>query len=283
MEGNAMAEDANGPEDTWPDAALIIAAHGSSRNPDSSRPIRNQADELRGQDRFAQVLVGFLKEEPYLRDLLPTVQEKKVFIVPNMAFEGYNASQVLPAQMGLTGKTTNRIGPTGPQKIHLCEPVGTHPKIAATIAGWIGAVIRSHSLALADTCVLLIGHGSRRAEDTHRQSGILTNRLHQLGIATDIESAFLEEDPLVADWPQLTDAKNVIAMPYLIALGRHGAVDIPRLLGINPANRRLVSPGADAPVAGPFRVHGRQIWYCPPVGEGPLIADVIVERVREFA
>ena len=52
------------------DNALLIVAHGSTMNPDSSAPTLATATEIRRRKIFAHVESAFWKEEPSLRDTL---------------------------------------------------------------------------------------------------------------------------------------------------------------------------------------------------------------------
>ena len=51
-------------------SALLIVAHGSTVNPDSSAPTLAHAAEIRRRKIFADVGYAFWKEEPSLRDAL---------------------------------------------------------------------------------------------------------------------------------------------------------------------------------------------------------------------
>ena len=51
-------------------SALLIVAHGSTVNPDSSAPTLAHAAAIRRRKVFADVECAFWKEEPSLRDAL---------------------------------------------------------------------------------------------------------------------------------------------------------------------------------------------------------------------
>jgi hypothetical protein len=51
-------------------SALLVVAHGSTVNPDSSAPTLAHAAEIRRRKIFAKVECAFWKEEPSLRDAL---------------------------------------------------------------------------------------------------------------------------------------------------------------------------------------------------------------------
>ena len=65
-----------------------------------------------------------------------------------------------------------------------------------------------------------------------------------------IRAAFIEEAPLVSDWPQMTTAEHLIVLPYLIGGGLHAQEDIPIMLGISAGNYDK------APVTGALSAHG---------------------------
>src|SRR5881628_571782 len=91
--------------------ALLIVAHGSTVNPDSSAPTLAHAVEIRRRGVFADVHCAFWKEEPSLRDAIflfdPEVISE-VCVVPNFISEGYFTQTVVPRELGLNGRITRR-------------------------------------------------------------------------------------------------------------------------------------------------------------------------------
>ena len=261
------------PPAAWADAALVVVGHGSARNPRSSRATLDHVEEIRRRGLFAEVHAAFWKEKPFLDAVLDGVSAPRIFVVPNLACKGYITGEVIPQAMGLTGPLTERRG----QRIYLADPVGTHPLIAATIAERASALIAAGGLDASDTCVLLIGHGSAR----NRQSSIQTQAVADaLGLAVATRTAFLEHPPRIEDWRRDIDAGAVIAVPFMISNGLHGAEDIPALLGIEPAPGDLERMAADGTPAGPYAIGGRKLWYCRAVGSEPVVADIIVDQVK---
>ena len=109
------------------DTGLLIVAHGSTVNPDSSTPTLAHATEIRRRKIFADVECAFWKEEPSLRDatfLFDSESIREVYVVPNFISEGYFTQTVVPRELELNGRTTKR--PSG-QTWNYCEPVGNHP------------------------------------------------------------------------------------------------------------------------------------------------------------
>src|SRR5213082_2951309 len=105
------------------DCALLIVAHGSTVNPDSSAPTLAHAAEIRRRTIFADVACAFWKEEPSLRDalfLFDPESVREVYVVPNFISESYFTQTVVPRELELNGQITKR--PSG-QIWKYCEPV----------------------------------------------------------------------------------------------------------------------------------------------------------------
>src|ERR1051325_8939385 len=80
------------------DSGLLIVAHGSTVNPDSSAPTLAHAAEIRRREVFADVECAFWKEEPSLRDALFLFDPEsihEVYVVPNFISEGYFTRSVV--------------------------------------------------------------------------------------------------------------------------------------------------------------------------------------------
>src|SRR5262245_65124180 len=121
-------------------SALLIVAHGSTVNPDSSAPTLAHAMEIGRRKVFAQVECAFWKEEPSLRDALFLFDPKsirEVYVVPNFISEGYFTQTVIPRELELSGRITKR--PNG-QAWRYGEPVGNHPMMTELLLKRAGNV-----------------------------------------------------------------------------------------------------------------------------------------------
>src|SRR3712207_2242169 len=110
------ARSATQPHEAAPEAlsgaALLIVGHGSTVNADSSAPSLAHASEIRRRGIFAEVACCFWKEEPSMRDALLFFQEPslcEVYVVPNFISEGYFTQTVIPRELELSGRVTERI------------------------------------------------------------------------------------------------------------------------------------------------------------------------------
>src|SRR5438874_9545023 len=90
-------------------SALLIVAHGSTVNPDSSAPTLAHAANIRRRKIFADVQCAFWKEEPSLRDALVLFDvdlAREVYVVPNFISQGYFTQTVIPRELELRGRST---------------------------------------------------------------------------------------------------------------------------------------------------------------------------------
>lgn len=83
----------------YPSAALILAAHGTERDPRSSERIYALAEELRPKAIAQQrdLHIAFLDEAPLLETILPTITAPHGVIVPWFAADGAHAGEDIPA------------------------------------------------------------------------------------------------------------------------------------------------------------------------------------------
>jgi sirohydrochlorin cobaltochelatase len=266
-------------------SALLIVAHGSTVNPDSSAPTLAHAAEIRRRKIFADVECAFWKEEPSLRDALFSFDSesiREVYVVPNFISEGYFTQTVVPRELELNGPTTER---SNGQIWRYCEPVGNHPmmtelllKRASEIAPGVNA---------ADTSLLIVAHGTDLNENSAVAAKREAEKIRGLGKFAAVLNVYMEEAPLVSDWRKLTKTRNVVVVPFFISDGLHSYEDIPRLIGIVVAadverGRPGSAPPATAPGqifrGNPYSVDGRSLFYAPSIGTDPGFAEIIVEQ-----
>lgn len=250
--------------ENWRKAAVILVGHGSAKDADSSAPTHRMADLLRRKRLFAEVAVCFYKEAPFLHEALDKISAGEVFVVPNFAGEGYYTRSLIPREMGLTGRLTQR----GEKRIHYADPVGAHPGIATLLRRRADDIVAANDLDPQDVCLLLIGHGSSRPGGSGGTAERLAERLRGEGRYREVRTAFLEQEPLVADWQSQTRAPVVVALPLLIAQGLHGSRDLPPLFGLEPKS------------FGRGAVEGRHVWLSQGLGGDPAMIDIILDQVR---
>jgi sirohydrochlorin cobaltochelatase len=288
-------------------AALLIVAHGSTVNPDSSAPTAAHAANIRRRKIFGDVKCAFWKEEPSLRDaifLFDPELVREVYVVPNFISEGYFTQTVVPRELGLSGRRTRR---SDGQIWKYCEPVGNHPSMTDLL------LRRAQEIAPAipegETSLLIVAHGTELNENSAAAAKREAGKIRALGKYATVLNVYMEELPLVSDWRKLTKTPNVVIVPFFISDGLHSYEDIPRLLGISRGHPERseatskdpaeVSSGSitgsldfardDVEIAkrsvfrnNPYRVDNRSLFYAPSIGTDPGVADIIVELAVSF-
>jgi sirohydrochlorin cobaltochelatase len=265
--------------------ALLIVAHGSTVNPDSSAPTLADAAEIRRRKVFADVECAFWKEEPSLRDalfLFDPESIREVFVVPNFISEGYFTQTVVPRELELNGRITKR---SNGQIWKYCEPVGNHPLMTELL------LKRAHDVAPdavpAETSLLIVAHGTDLNENSAVAAKREAEKIRALSKYAAVLNVYMEEPPLVSNWRELTKTKDVVVVPFFISDGLHSYEDIPRLLGIAvAADVDCGQPGSASPATAhgdifghnPYTIDGRKLFYASSIGTDPGFADIILEQ-----
>jgi sirohydrochlorin cobaltochelatase len=283
--------------------ALLIVAHGSTVNPDSSAPTLAHAAEIRRRKIFADVQCAFWKEEPSLRDakfLFDPESIREVYAVPNFISEGYFTQTVVPRELELNGRKTKQLSG---QTWNYSEPVGNHPMMTELL------LKRARQIAPeavpAETSLLIVAHGTDLNENSAVAAKREAERIRALSKYATVLNVYMEEPPLVSDWRKLTKTENVIVVPFFISDGLHSYEDIPRLLGITSCHPERSKAKSKDPAelsfrfttgslgsarddrAGhsreifrhnPYIIDGRSLFYAPSIGTDPGFVDVILEQ-----
>src|SRR5438309_6692264 len=183
-------------------AALLIVAHGSTVNPDSSAPTLAHVAEIRRRKIFAEVECAFWKEEPSLRDaifLFDPESIRHICVVPNFVSEGYFTHTVVPRELELNGRITKR---SNGQAWKYCEPVGNHPLMTDLL------LRRAHDVAPdvdpAKTSLLIVAHGTDLNENSAAAAKREAEKIRARGKYAATLNVYMEEAPLVSDWKKLT-------------------------------------------------------------------------------
>ncbi|OHE78790.1 MAG: cobalamin biosynthesis protein CbiX [Verrucomicrobia bacterium RIFCSPHIGHO2_12_FULL_41_10] len=253
--------------------SLIIVGHGSTTNPDSSEPTHLHADRIRSMKIFDEVRCAFWKEEPSLREVLHGITSPEIIIVPNFISEGYFTQKVIPRELALEGKITQR----GQQTIYYCDPVGSHSSMTAVI------LKRAHETAPeidpAQTTLFIVGHGTQLNENSAKAAKDQVVKIAGMNFYGEVLSTYMEEAPLISDWHTMATKENVVVVPFFISDGLHSYQDIPLLLGIE----KEIGPAASQAEVfrrNPYHLHGKTLYYASAIGTEPMIAEVILEQAR---
>src|SRR6266702_2077306 len=179
-------------------SALLIVAHGSTVNPDSSTPTLARATQIRRRKIFAEVECTFWKEEPSLRDavfLFDPESIREVYVVPNFISEGYFTQTVVPRELELNGRITKR---SNGQIWKYFEPVGNHQLMTELL------LRRAQEIAPGvpqnEATLLIVAHGTDLNENSAVAAKREAEKIRSLGKFAAVLNVYMEEPPLVSDW-----------------------------------------------------------------------------------
>ena len=274
--------------DDFSTAALVVLGHGTVLNDQSAAPVRQHAGELRRRRLFAHVREAFWKQEPRIQTVLAEFAAAgcpRVFIVPLFISEGYFASEVIPRELGFAPPPARLQ--TAAAELHYCAPVGSHESMTAVILARAAEVVRQFPFPRvprpADITLCIAGHGTGRNPNSRRAIDRQVELIRARQIYAAVHAVFMEEDPRIAEVYSLAATRFIIVVPFFISDGLHAVEDIPVLLG-EPEKIVKDRHAAGQPTwRNPTEKQGKLVWYARSVGTEPLLADVILERVREAA
>lgn len=270
------------------DAALVLLGHGSTVNADSAAPTHQHADELRRRGDFAQVLTAFWKEHPAFCGVLRGVHVPRVFVVPLFISDGYFTEEVIPRELGLAARGQTafpRVQRRDGRVVHYCGPVGTHGRITDVILERAREVVGTGpgAPAPADCSLFIAGHGTGNNENSRRAIEDQVLLIRERGLYHDVHPIFMEEDPRIADAYTLGQTPNLVVVPFFISDGLHSYEDIPVLLGASAEEVQGRFRRGEPTWINPTELHGKRVWYSRSIGNAPMMADVVMDRVRESA
>ena len=235
--------------------ALVLAAHGSRRDPAANALIRRLAQAVRARRLFDEVAVGFHQGEPGFDTVLDELESDAATVVPVMTSAGHFSRRVLPAALARNHRHASL-------RLALAPALGTHPAMASLVARRIGALLREHRLVREATSVLLVGHGTRRHAASRDSTLRLSAALEARGVVGQVVAGFLDDDPGIAAGAAATRWNTVLVLPFLIGGGAHAFQDIPAALAAMAS--------------------GRRILIDRPIGESPDLVDLIVDLARRY-
>src|SRR5437879_9976174 len=127
-------------------------------------------------------------------------------------------------------------------------------------------------ISASDSALLIVGHGSTVNPDSSAPTLAHAAEIRRRNIFGDVQCAFWKEEPSLRDAIFLFDPdtiKNVCVVPNFISEGYFTQIVIPRELELNG---RITK-----------RANGQTWHYGEPVGNHPLMTELLVQRAREIA
>ena len=266
------------------DAVLVVLGHGTTLNDNSAAPVVQHAAELRRRNLFGEVREGFWKQEPQIKQVLASIHAPRVFIAPLFISEGYFGGEVIPRDLGFEGNPRLKNPDT---TLYYCKPVGTHESMTRVLIARAADIVKRFPFPRApkpqDITLFIAGHGTDRSDHSRKAIERQVELSRAQGIYADVRAVFMDEDPRITGCQATANTRHVVVVPFFISDGLHVVEDIPVLLG-EPERFVKERHAAGQPTwRNPTEKHGKLTWYSQAVGSEPLMADVILERVREAA
>jgi uroporphyrin-III C-methyltransferase len=222
--------------------ALVLAAHGSRREPEANALVRRLAESLRGRRVFDEVAVAFHQGEPGFDSVLDEVGADEITVVPLLTSAGHYNDVVLPE-----GLARNRRH--AEVRLRQTPPVGTHSGIAPLVARRVTELLRDSAVGREAVSLLVVGHGTPRHPESRASTLLLAETLRRRRVAGEVLAGFLDDDPTVEQALSKTRHRTVIVVPFLIGGGSHTLEDLPRLVA-SRAELRVVVDHAVGAYAG---------------------------------
>lgn len=260
-------------------AALVLAGHGSTENPDSSAPTFQHADAIRRRGLFREVACAFWKEEPSFRQLYRMLESEEIFVVPNFISEGYFTREVIPRELELDPEAmTTRVHG---KRVHYCDPVGVHPTMARLLLKRAREI--APDIPPEECSLLVVGHGTGLNPNSRKavEDQVAHIRTDAESLYAEVLDTYMEEEPRITHWREIAKAPNVVVVPFFVSDGLHSYQDIPVMLGIE---KEVTEAASQREVFrhNPHHLDGRNLFYSSAIGTEADMAEVILDQVRDF-
>jgi uroporphyrin-III C-methyltransferase len=241
--------------------ALVLAAHGSRRDPAANALVRRLAEGLRGRRLFDEVAVAFHQGEPGFDGVLDELLAEEVTVVPLLTSAGHYSEVVLPQALA----RNRRFGAV---RLRQTPAVGTHSGVAPLVARRVTELLRDRHLDREVVALVLVGHGTRLHPQSRAATEQLAETLRRRRVAAEVAVAFLDDDPPLDQVAASLRRPIVLVVPFLIGGGAHALEDLPRLMGL-----------AGGELEG--RVGGRRVLIDGAVGGYPGLEEIILDLARK--
>jgi uroporphyrin-III C-methyltransferase len=233
--------------------ALILAAHGSRRDPGANALVRRLAEAVRARRLFEEVAVAFHQGEPRFEAVLDELGSDEATVVPLFTSAGHYADVVLPDALSQNQRFA---------QLHLRQtpPVGTHPGIAPLVARRMTRLLRDENVSRHSASLLIVGHGTPRHRESRTSTLQLVDTLRRRRVAGEVLAGFIDDEPRLETVLERAALSHIVVVPFLIGGGAHLTQDIPGILGHAPRGARVILD--------------------QPIGSYPELVEIIVDLAR---
>ena len=114
---------------------------------------------------------------------------------------GYITDDLIPQALGQVSSET---------RVRLFDPIGIHTEIPVIMAKRASSIIKENALEPAKVSIMIAAHGHTKNTKNADQTNALAAGVEKLMRGITASAAFIEEAPLVSDWPQITTAEHLL-------------------------------------------------------------------------
>ena len=269
-------------------AALVLIGHGSTVNRQSSQPVRRLAEELAARNLFAQVSAAFDLEAPGI-EKVPSIDAPRIFVVPITVSAGRFTEETIPLRLGLSvaGQPDyDRVQEINSRQVIYCHPIGTHLGMTQVLLKRAHSIVTQHPFPHTpkptETALFIAGHGTRKNKNSRKSIEAQVDIIRARSEYADVQPAFMEEAPFIADCYTATEARHMVVVPFFISEGLHTLEDIPILLGEPKAAVKERLATGHPTWSNPTQRNGKLVWYTQAIGNEPDLQEIVLERVCEM-
>jgi sirohydrochlorin cobaltochelatase len=201
--------------------ALLIVTHGDCGGARDNRLANVIAGRMRLTRRFSDVGIGYMRGTPDLATAAAGLRGDEVRICPLFTSDGYYVRQAIPERLAIA----NGGSDAGGRRFAIMAPTGLSARLPAIVAAGAGAAAHAAGMTPAAARLLIVAHGSSKDPASRQASEALAAAIRASNAFAGIDTAYLEEAPLLAD--QLAGLPGpVVVTGFFIGEGMHGAEDM---------------------------------------------------------
>ncbi len=205
--------------------AVILAAHGSRREPVANAIVQEHARRLQEDYGWGTVKAAFRQGTPAFGEVLDTIFVDEVTVVPFFAADGYYARTVLPRELSLNQRYPYT-------RLRFTEAVGTHPGISSLVDQRVRRLVQQFHLKADQTALIVVAHGTRRHASSSASTRCLVEELRKRGVCSEVHPAFLDEPPRLEEVFAALGQPQVVVFPFFMGGSYHVLHDLHGRLGM---------------------------------------------------
>ena len=251
------------------DIAIILAAHGSSRDVRINRPLFQISRQIEMSGNYGAVTPAFLDGQPSVQWVLDEIEQPTVVVIPFMTSNGYYTKSVFPKYLQSDQKT-----------VRFSQPIGLHSGLVELVEQDLNSAT-SCIPADAESTVVIVGHGTRRNRKSCLTTIDLVKNLRSRKPNQQFKFAFIDQRPEIEHVFSSIHDPHVVVVPFLMGLGPHSTCDVPVAFG----SEDLTTPILDGSLSFPIRWKTtrnhlqQEIQMTRPVGTYGAWASICIELV----